>query len=204
MYCIVHAPIHEITKQEARKEHECISLHQQIHQRKNNWRQDQTGNRRHKQALSVAGIMMVIPVKHVNYFSCPFTFSRPVKEKPVGEIFKKCPEKHTPDKSQNDTQWRIVEMTSSIIQHECNDRQIDAPDHQRVSFCKHFKVLILEKLSLALIMNFLEFHRPQKYEVFSKTPRITDHWRGNETSARFYFLILTFDFELSISSAANK
>jgi hypothetical protein len=35
-----------------------------------------------------------------------------------------------------------------------------------VSFCKHFKILILEKLRLPFIMNFLEFHRPQKYEVF--------------------------------------
>jgi hypothetical protein len=112
--------------------------------------------------------MVMIPVKHINYLSCPFTFSCPVKEKPMGEIFKKCPEKHTPYKSQDDTQRGIVEMTSAVVQHERNDRQIYAPDHQGVSFCKHFKVIILEKLSLAFIMNFIEFHRPQKYEVFSK------------------------------------
>jgi hypothetical protein len=39
-----------------------------------------------------------------------------------------------------------------------------------VRFCKHFKILILEKLGLAFIMNFIEFHR-HKNTKYSEKPR---------------------------------
>ena len=102
--------------------------------------------------------MMVIAVKYVHDLFCSFTLRYPVKNIAVRYIFKKCPEEHACQKSDNDAAGWKNQLISTIEKHENNYGQVDPPDHKRMSFCHHFKILILEKLGLPFIMDFFEMH----------------------------------------------
>src|ERR1051326_1358837 len=101
---------------------------------------------------------MVIAVKNIHYFLCSFTFCHPMKNKTMGNVFKKRPEDHASRKCKRDPYSRIIKTTAAIIQHVNNDRQINTPDHQRVGLRQHLEVLIFEKPRLSFIMNFFKIH----------------------------------------------
>lgn len=72
-------------------------------------------------------------------------------------VFKKCPEEHTGQKSKRNSPGCKPDG-ATIIGHPNHYRGIHSPNHQRVCFCQHFKVGVLEKLRLALVINFFELH----------------------------------------------
>jgi hypothetical protein len=81
-----------------------------------------------------------------------------MKYEPVHQVFKEGPEQHPAKEYQRDPDQREFIPVRAIIQGVANDRQIQTPDHQRVSLGQHLKILVLEKLGLSLIMYLLEFH----------------------------------------------
>ena len=60
------------------------------------------------------------------------------------DVFKECPEEHT-DKKNSDYLFDCQpDMTGAEIQHVRNDRDIHAPDHQRMCLGKVFEVAVVE------------------------------------------------------------
>ena len=102
--------------------------------------------------------MMMVAMKRIYNFSCSFTFGHPMEDITMSDIFKKRPEKHTAEKSQYNSHSRIIKRVAAIIKHIYNNRQINSPNDQRVCFGQHFKILILKKPGLPLIINFFELH----------------------------------------------
>jgi hypothetical protein len=94
---IVHAAIHEVSQQEARKKHKGPVAHDEVLNGKNNAGQDNTGYRGHKEPLTVAGKVVVIAMHDVGNLFTGFGSGGHVKQKPVGQILKDGPAEDTDD-----------------------------------------------------------------------------------------------------------
>lgn len=79
------------------------------------------------------------------------------------QVFKKSPEKHAAQKSKDDPACCKPNRTT-VVKHINHYRGVHSPDHQWVCLGQHFKIGVLKKLRLALVMDFLELHRPKDKE----------------------------------------
>ena len=91
----MHSPIHEIPQNKSREEHKSVLLHNEIHQSENCRSNNYAGYRRHKQALFIPWIMMMIAMKCVSEFFHSWTFANQVKNETVSDVFEQSPKKHT-------------------------------------------------------------------------------------------------------------
>jgi hypothetical protein len=46
----------------------------------------------------------------------------------------------------------------TVIKHVNDNRQVHTPYNQRVRFCQHFEIIVLEKSRLPLIIYFFKMH----------------------------------------------
>ena len=102
--------------------------------------------------------MMMIAVHDVYKLLSPFAVGHPMKCKPVHQVFKKGPKKHTAKKSECNPDNRIIKPGIDQIKKINNYRYIHPPNYQRMRFGHHLQILIPKQLSLTFIMYFLEFH----------------------------------------------
>ena len=164
---IMHGSIDQVAQYETRKESEGILPKYQVFQPKNSRGQDDAGHRRHEQPVPVTGVMMVIAMHDINKFLGFIAIGHPVKGVPVRQVFKKGPEEHACKEQQGDLAATESAVGKSINRQTNDKWKINAPDHQWISLGKHFQVRILEKLRLALIMNFLKLHQRWIYGKFT-------------------------------------
>ena len=100
MYGIMHASIQQVAKHKTGKKHECVFLYKGIHQHKNGGGENDAWDRRHKQALSVTRVFMVVAMHYVNNLSRALALGNKMKKKPVHDILKKSPEENARYKCQ--------------------------------------------------------------------------------------------------------
>src|SRR5688572_21401821 len=105
--------------------------------------------------------MVVVPVHDVYELLRPFAFGDPVKQEAVGQVFKKCPEKHASEVEYYGAQNRKTLGIDGIKRESDNKRKVYAPDHQRICLCEHFQVRITEQLRLSFVVNFIKLHASQ-------------------------------------------
>src|SRR5690606_33804875 len=85
--------------------------------------------------------------------------------------FEECPEKHSrEERKRHPKQW-IIKPCITVIQHVAYHGKVHAPDHQRVCLGEHFKVVVLEESSLALVVNLIELHAAK---IIKSLPQIYD------------------------------
>src|SRR5579871_6249943 len=101
---------------------------------------------------------MMVTMHHVDYFTGTLAFCHPMKCKTVHDVFEKSPEQHSCKKN-GDNIYRIkTQHHIAAVKHVRNNGQVHPPDYKRMRFGEHFKIIVLEKLCLAFIMNFFKFH----------------------------------------------
>ena len=101
---------------------------------------------------------MMIAMECIDKFLCLATVSHHMKQEAMGNIFKKGPEEHSTQKSEDDPRCGIMQGIAAIKQHISYHGQIHAPNHQGMGFGKHFKKIIPEKPCLSLIVNLFKLH----------------------------------------------
>ena len=101
---------------------------------------------------------MVISMHHIYEFLRFFTVCNGVKSEAMHQVFKKSPEKTSPEKSEKDRGVGEFQLEMSEINKIKNNWQIYTPDHQRMSLGEHFHIAVSEKLRLPLVVNFLKLH----------------------------------------------
>src|SRR4029078_6621302 len=103
---------------------------------------------------------MMISVQNIGNPPCTRIFAYPMEEKTVCQVFKKGPEYNSTYKNRSNGKTRNPVSLGCIIWKIDYHRQVHTPDYQRMCFGKEFlKVFIFKNLCLALIMNFIEFHK---------------------------------------------
>ena len=155
---IMHGAIHQVAQQKAREEHESIAAHDQVHQPENGRRNDQARHGWHEQSLPVAGIVMVVAVQGIHELGGTRRFGHPVKNIPVGDVFEECPEEHPRKEHEQDPAGAEIIFCGRGINDKTEDRDIHAPDHQRVGLGQRLKKIILEQTGLAFIVDLFEMH----------------------------------------------
>ncbi len=141
---IMHGTIHQVAQQKARKEHESIAAHNQVHQPEYGRRNDEAGYGRHEESLPVPGIVMVIAMQGIYKLGGARRFGDPVKNIPVSDVFKECPEEHPRKKYKEDPPGTVIISCGRGINDKTEDGDIHAPDHQGVSLGQRFQEIILE------------------------------------------------------------
>ena len=144
MNCIVHGAIHEVSQNKAWKKHEGIRTHQQPGKSKYSGSNDQAWYRRHKKALPVSGIVVMVAMKRVNKSLRTTTVGNHMKKESMRNIFKEAPKKHPPKEDKNNLQRRETEPGTAVIKHINNYRNIHSPNNQGMGFGEHFQEIILE------------------------------------------------------------
>lgn len=100
----------------------------------------------------------MIAVQRVNKFGSTRRFGHPVKNKTMGDVFKKSPEKHATKENQQYRSCSVIIFCSRRVNKKTKDGNVHPPYHQWVGFCQRLQEITLEQPGLALIMNFFEFH----------------------------------------------
>ena len=117
--------------------------------------------------MLIARVMVMITMQGINKTSGTATVRDHMKQETMCQVLKKGPKEHSGQENQQYSPGCEPKSTA-IIGHKDHYGRIDAPNDQRVGFGKHFKVRVLKKLCLPLIMNFFEFHatkiRKQKFD----------------------------------------
>lgn len=158
MNSIVHAPVQQIARHKAGKEYKCVMPQEQVKNGKEKGRDDDAGNGRHKQSLFIARILMVIAMHGIGQFPGSRTFTYPVKNKPVGEVFKESPAENRQPVYKGDPDIGITKRCFAVIQHIADHGQIHTKNNNGMGFRQQFQIAVTEDLRLSFIVYFFEFH----------------------------------------------
>ena len=88
----------------------------------------------------------------------PTAVSDHMKKKPVRNVLKQGPEKHTTEEGEKYPEKRVIQPCMAVIKHIHNHWKIHSPDHKRMCLGQHFQEIVLEQPCLAFIMNLFELH----------------------------------------------
>jgi hypothetical protein len=102
-----------------------------------------------------------------------------VKYKPVSDVFKKTPEKHTAKENKYHSGSSESQGIITVIKHISNYRNIHSPDHQGMGFGQHFQVIAFKQPGLALIVDFFKFHGA-KIRKSRQEERVRKGWTAVE------------------------
>lgn len=158
MNSIVHAPVQQVARHKAGKEYKCVVQHEQVKNGEEEGRDDHAGNGRHKQSLFIARILMVITMYRIGDFAGSRTFTYPVKNKAVGEVFEEAPTQYCQPVYKGDPHIRIAERCFAVVQHIADHGQIHTKNNNGMGFRQHLQVAVTEDLRLSFIVYFFEFH----------------------------------------------
>src|SRR5687768_3373667 len=100
--------------------------------------------------------MVVVAMHYIYELLSSFAFGNHMECPAVHDVFKKCPEKHTCNKQNRDSQYTEFKIGCRVIAKSNHYRQVDPPDHQRMGLGEKLQSRVLKQLRLSFIMNFLK------------------------------------------------
>lgn len=155
---IVHAAIHEIAEQKARKKGQHIPAHDQVLQAEEKRSHNNAGHRRHKQPLPVSRIFVMDTMQLIDHRAQPRALGYKMENKAVQHIFHQAPDKHAEHKEQDHAACAEVFVYMTVIKKKGDNGEIKAVNNNRVRFRHHLQVLALKQPALAFIFDLVDMH----------------------------------------------